>query len=122
MTDAATRRRVLIVEDEAALLRVYERRYGNRYHLALAESGAQARRLFETFAPEVVVLDLQLPDADGVDLLREFRAANPSLPVLITSAYASMKPVVEVLGLEHSGYLVKPFDLDELGHCIDDLH
>ena len=48
--------------------------------------------------------------------MREQRA---ELPVVITTAYASMRPVVEMLGLAHSGFLVKPFELEELGALID---
>jgi DNA-binding response OmpR family regulator len=71
------------------------------------------------FAPELVVLDLRLPDTDGIDLLRELRALRPSLRVVVTTSYASMQPLFEVLGIPYSGYLVKPFSLSDLEAEID---
>lgn len=117
---ASTRpRRILVVEDDAALQSAYGRYFAKRYELAFAGTGAQARERFQGFAPEVVVLDLHLPDTDGIELLRELREAEPGIPIVITSGYTSMLPVVELLGIAHSGYLVKPFDLDTLRACID---
>jgi len=67
-------------------------------------------------------MDLHLPDADGIEVLRQMRDAQPVLPIVITSGYASLLPVVEVLGIAHHGYLVKPFELDTLRACIDAAH
>ena len=71
-------------------------------------------------APDGRAVDLQ-PDTDGVDLLRRIRLSQPELPVIITTAYMSIEPQLKVLDLPHSGYIVKPFRLDELGARIDAL-
>jgi DNA-binding response OmpR family regulator len=65
------------------------------------------------------VLDLRLPDTDGMDLLRDLRALQPDLRVVVTTSYASMQPLFEVLGIPYCGYLVKPFSLTELQAAID---
>jgi DNA-binding response OmpR family regulator len=117
--DAETPRRVLFVEDEPGLRRAYQRYFGTRYQIALAGSGEEARLQLTSLNPDVMVLDLNLPDTDGIDLLREFRAQHEKLAVIITTSYASMEPLVEVLGIKHSGYLVKPFDLGDLNAQID---
>ena len=62
---------------------------------------------------------MRLPDTDGVELLRRIRLSQPDLPVIITTAYMSIEPQLKVLNLPHSGYIVKPFRLDELGARID---
>jgi two-component system, OmpR family, response regulator len=54
-----------------------------------------------------------------VELLRRIRLSQPDLPVIITTAYMSIEPQLKVLNLPHSGYIVKPFRLDELGARID---
>src|SRR2546430_6737520 len=72
------RRKVLFVEDEAALRRTYDRCFAARYDVAFAGSGTEARRQLEKFRPEVLVLDLRLPDTDGVTLLQEIRASHRS--------------------------------------------
>ncbi|HXL09996.1 MAG TPA: response regulator [Gemmatimonadales bacterium] len=115
------RRKVLFVEDEAALRRTYDRCFAARYDVAFAGSGTEARRQLEQFHPEVLVLDLRLPDTDGVTLLQEIRASHPKLPVIVTTSYVSMEPLITVLDLGHSGYLVKPFDMDDLAARIDAL-
>lgn len=119
MPATGVRRRVLFVEDEVALQSAYRRYFEPRYDMAFAGTGAEALERFGRFGPDVVVIDLHLPDTDGIDVLRQMRDARPVLPIVITSGYASMLPVVEVLGIAHSGYLVKPFELDVLRACID---
>lgn len=119
MPATGTRRRVLFVEDEVALHGAYGRYFQQRYELAFAATGAEALKRLAAFEPQVVVIDLHLPDTDGIDLLRTMREAVPDLAVVITSGYASMLPIVETLGIAHSGYLVKPFELETLRACID---
>ena len=113
------RRRVLFVEDESTLRRTYKRFFTERYDVAFAASGSEARSQMERFSPEVLVLDLRLPDTDGITLLQEIRQSRPSLPVIVTTSYVSMEPLINVLDLGHSGYLVKPFDLEDLAARID---
>ncbi|MBI4421741.1 MAG: response regulator [Gemmatimonadetes bacterium] len=112
-------RRVLFVEDEATLRSAYQRYFASRYAMAFAATGARGMEQLEAFGPDVLVLDMRLPDTDGVDVLREMRAQRPNLPVVVTTAYASMQPLLEVLGLAHSGFLIKPFELEALGVAID---
>ena len=119
MTQATRRRRVLIVEDEPALRLSYDRAFRPRYDLAFASNGAEAMEQLEQHQPEVAVLDMRLPDTDGIELLRRIRVSHPNLPVIITTAYLSIEPQLKVLDLPHSGYIVKPFRLDELGARID---
>jgi DNA-binding response OmpR family regulator len=118
-SETGQQRRVLFVEDEAGLRQAYQRFFHGRYELAFAPTGAEARVRVRDFAPDLVVLDLRLPDTDGMDLLRELRALRPSLRAVITTSYASMQPLFEVLGIEYSGYLVKPFSLSDLQAEID---
>jgi DNA-binding response OmpR family regulator len=119
MVAAGQKRRVLFVEDEAALQTSYARYFTSRYEMAFARTGAEAMQQLESFEPEVLVLDLRLPDTDGIALLQRIRQKRATLPVVVTTAYVSMEPLMHVLDLGHSAYLVKPFGLDELGARID---
>jgi DNA-binding response OmpR family regulator len=97
----------------------YERYFDTRYQMAFARTGAEALQQLSAFHPDVLVLDLRLPDTDGIALLQQIRQGHRDLPVVVTTAYVSMEPLMSVLELGHSGYLVKPFDLGELGARID---
>jgi len=119
MERAASRRKVLFVEDEPLIRSTYERRFKSDYEMAFAASGTEGLRQLQSFEPDVVVLDMRLPDTDGVALLQEIRSSHPGLPVIVTTAYVSMEPLMNVLDLSHSGYLVKPFDMDDLAARID---
>lgn len=121
MTEPLQRRRVLFVEDEPALRFSYERFFRNRYDLAFAATGAEAIEQLRSARPDVLILDMRLPDTDGVDLLRRVREERPELPVLVTTAYVSMEPRLRVLDLPFQGYLIKPFELRDLGDRIDAL-
>lgn len=112
--EAAARPRILFIEDEMGLREAYQRYFARRYDIAVVETGAEGRRQAETFAPDVVVLDLKLPDADGMDILRALRIRRSDLRAIITTSYASQQPVFDMLGIPVNGYLVKPFSLGEL--------
>lgn len=107
------------MEDEAALRTSYERFFSDRYDLAFAGTGAEGLKRLEEFSPDVLVLDLRLPDTDGIALLQTIRRTHARLPVVVTTAYVSMEPLMSVLDLEHSAYLVKPYDLNDLAARID---
>src|SRR5688500_20248369 len=98
------RRRVLIVEDEPALRQQYERHFRPRYDLAFAATGAAAMVRLTEATPDVAVLDMRLPDTDGVALLRQIHAAQPRPPVIITTAYLSIEPQPHLLDLPYPGY------------------
>lgn len=112
-------RKVLIVEDEPDLCRAYQRYFRTRYGLAFAGSGAEAMTLMAAFEPDVVVLDMHLPDTDGIDLLKRIREVRPTIPVVITTAYLSIEPLMQVMGVGYSGHLLKPFPLEQLAGLID---
>src|SRR5688500_1179374 len=71
MPDSPTR--VMFVEDEATLRKSYEMFFADRYEMEFAASGAEAVTKVKPFAPEVVVLDLRLPDTDGIEVMRRVR-------------------------------------------------
>ncbi|OGU07984.1 MAG: hypothetical protein A2W29_08990 [Gemmatimonadetes bacterium RBG_16_66_8] len=119
MSEAVTGRRVLIVEDEMALVSAYRRFFAARYEMAFAGTGDQAQRTSAVFTPHVAVVDLSLPDTDGFEVVRVLRERWPTLPVIITTGFASMVPVVESMGLGPAACLVKPFPLDDLRAAID---
>lgn len=106
--------RVLVVDDEPALARalaVILR--ANRYEAMVAATGAAAIEAVASWHPELVVLDLGLPDLDGMDVLRAVRNWS-NVPVVVLSARQTSDDKVEALDAGADDYITKPFGMDEL--------
>ena len=111
---------VVVIDDELLIRKSLTKVLRARgYRVETAATGSAGVELVERIRPQVAILDMRLPDTDGVELLRRIRVTHPDLPVIITTAYMSIEPQLKVLDLPHSGYIVKPFRLDELGARID---
>ncbi|WP_009959624.1 sigma-54-dependent transcriptional regulator [Verrucomicrobium spinosum] len=107
--------RILIIEDEAALASAIgqlTRRMG--FEPLLAASAAQGLEQLRRRRPDLVVLDIGLPDRSGLEVLQEIRSIDADLPVLIITAHGHLQNAVEAKKRGASGYLVKPLDLREL--------
>ncbi|TAN21634.1 MAG: sigma-54-dependent Fis family transcriptional regulator [Acidobacteria bacterium] len=110
-----TKPRILIVDDERLLRWALERKcveWG--YEPQPAESCAQARQLCQTGVPDLVLLDIRLPDGNGVDLLRELRTGAQPPAVILITADPKLDDVKTALRLGAFDYLSKPIDFDEL--------
>jgi two-component system, OmpR family, KDP operon response regulator KdpE len=106
---------VLLVEDDAETRAALVRALRSRgYRVDEAPDGHTALRRWEARRPDVVVLDLGLPDIDGLDLIRRFRR-EAATPVLILSARDMEREKVEALERGADDYVTKPFGMDELG-------
>lgn len=119
MTPPAPRRKVLFVEDESALRISYQRFFNGRYDLVFAATGAEALTQLRDEKPDIMVLDMRLPDTNGVEVLRKVRETHPDIPVIITTSYLSVEPQLRMLGLTYTNYLLKPFRLHELDVQLD---
>ncbi len=107
--------KLLLVEDDAAMQLSLRRSFERRGLQVLAlSSGREALARWPQWQPEVVVLDLSLPDLDGLDLLAQARAAGLRTPVLILTARGTVGDRILGLNVGADDYLPKPFDLDEL--------
>ena len=106
--------RILVADDETQLRRAVRRGLeGHGYAVREAEDGAGAVREFAAFKPDVVLLDLIMPDMTGVDVCREMRASSAT-PVIILSVVGEEQRKVEALDAGADDYLTKPFGMDEL--------
>jgi two-component system response regulator HydG len=109
------RPRVLIVDDHLAMAETIADSLGERGYeaLAIASSKDAAKRLLdEPF--DALVTDLRMPEIDGLELLRISRAAAPSRPVIVMTAYSAVESAIESIRQGAFHYLTKPFKVDEL--------
>src|SRR5689334_21053099 len=107
--------RVLLVEDDATIGRALEQSLrAQGYAVTLAPDGRSARHVFTQALPDLVVLDLGLPDMDGLDLCRELRESAPEVSILVLTARDEEIDVVVGLDAGANDYVTKPFRLGEL--------
>jgi DNA-binding NtrC family response regulator len=108
-------RTVLIVDDEVKFVEVLSVALkGFGYRVLTANDGAQALKLFEADPAEVVLTDLRMPGMSGGDLLKELRRRAPDVPVIIMTAYSSLKDAVNLAKEGAFDYLAKPLEIDAL--------
>ena len=107
--------RVLVVDDEPTLseLLAMALRYEG-WEVRTAADGASAVRTARDFRPDAVVLDVMLPDFDGLEVLRRLRAQTPDVPVLFLTARDSVEDRVAGLTVGGDDYVTKPFSLEEV--------
>jgi DNA-binding NtrC family response regulator len=107
--------RILVVDDDPATRQSLRDLLGLAgYATAGAATSTEARQLAETEEPALAVLDLVLPDGDGIRLVTDLRAAWPGMPALIVTGYVETRSIVEAMRAGVHDYLTKPVDPDVL--------
>lgn len=111
---------ILIIEDDSAIqlaLKVFFEK--KNYEVLLADTGAKGLDIARKNLPDIVLLDLRLPDIYGLELLRKIKADRPESMVYIMTAFGEVKDVIAAINLGAENYFQKPVDLEELGAIID---
>jgi len=119
-TPALSRPLLLVVDDEPPVLKVVERlaaRVG--FDVVTCASGAEAMRTLMRKPADLAMLDLRMPDVNGLDLLRQIRSAVPGCEVILMTAYGAVDSAVEAIKLGAREYLTKPFDFDRLRQVLE---
>jgi DNA-binding NtrC family response regulator len=107
--------RILIVDDEDGMRRLLSRvltREG--YETSAVGSGAEALRLVASERFDLVVTDIKMPEMDGLQLLAELKEYEPSLPIIVITAYGTIENAVQALRSGAYDYIAKPFENDEI--------
>jgi DNA-binding NtrC family response regulator len=106
---------LLVVDDELPVLKVVERLAAKvGFDVMACANGASALRALMKRPADLAMVDLHMPDVNGLDLLRQIRAQVPSCEVILMTAYAAVDSAVEAIKLGAREYLTKPFDFDRL--------
>ena len=111
---------VLIIDDEATLaenVQTYMSRRG--YDARAVGDGKQGLAILETFKPDLVLLDYDLPDIDGLDVLRQIRAIDRQVKVIMLTGKGGVQLAVDAMKLGAHDYLSKPVSLSELKLLLD---
>lgn len=102
---------VLVIEDTSSLQMIYRATLGKAgYQVRIAATAAAGLALFREAVPDVVLLDLQLPDRDGLTLMRDFLALHPDTRVIVVTAHGSVNLAVQAMRAGAHDFLVKPVE------------
>jgi DNA-binding NtrC family response regulator len=108
-------RRILIIDDERPIQLTLEALLGRHgYDADIAGTAATGARLLESKKPALVLLDLQLPDADGLQMLDQIKTEHPGIPVIILSAHDSLSNAIESIKRGAFHFISKPYAPEEL--------
>ncbi len=106
-------KKILIIDDEDSIHLLYSEEFEEEgYEVYGALSGEDALDKLNNISPDLVILDINMPGMDGIEVLRKIKEINPNLPVILSSAYQEFKQ--DLASWASDDYIVKSANLDEL--------
>lgn len=107
------KKRILLVDDEQGIQLLYRGEFEDEgYEIDSAWNGEEALQKFRDNPPDLVILDINMPDMNGIEVLRQMKEMNDALPVILCSAYPEFKQDFGTWASED--YIVKSANIDEL--------
>src|SRR3990172_12359571 len=120
MPDGTDSETILVVDDEAGIRHSVRGILADEgYRVLEAEDGRGALRLIESERPRLVILDIWMPEMDGIELLRRIRDSDPVTPVIVISGHGNIETAVTATKLGAFDFIEKPFSLDGLLPVVD---
>ncbi len=114
---------VLLVDDETEFLETLVKRLKKRkLDVTSAESGKEALQMLQQNPVDVVVLDVRMPDMDGLETLKEIKKLRPAVEVIMLTGHANVEVAMQGMELGAFDYLMKPMDIDELLYKLQDAY
>ncbi len=111
---------VLIIDDDPLIRKTLSSHLAKKgFEVGLAEFGDEGIRMFSETCPDLVILDIRLPDTDGIEVLRKIKEMNSRVYVLIMTAYDDMRTTVDAIKLGAFEYLVKPLNYIDLDLTVE---
>lgn len=111
---------VLVIDDDPLIRKTLSSYLSKKgFEALVAEDGEEGLQKYEEHIPDLVILDIRLPDVDGLEVLGRIREKNPNASIIIMTAYDDMKTTIEAIKSGAFEYLVKPLDYVELDLTID---
>ena len=113
-------KKILVVDDEPEVRKLMEHFLTSKgYDVRIAENGRVGLAALDSFRPDLVLLDMHMPEMDGAETLRELAVRAPTLPVIMVTVNEDVETTSQLLQLGASDYVPKPFNLDYLEQAIN---
>ena len=107
--------KILVIDDEERMCWALERALSHEgYQVVTATRGLRGIELARETEPSLVILDLKMPDIGGIEVLKEIKGINPSIPVIMITAHGSIDTAIEAMKIGATDYITKPFKLEEI--------
>lgn len=110
---------ILIVDDENGVLQSFNMIFGSDHNLFLADTAEKALRIFNSHSIDLILLDILLPDSDGLELLKKFKETESETEIIMVSAVKEIKTAVKAMKYGAYDYVVKPFVVDDIINIVD---
>ena len=105
---------ILVVDDERGVRQSFNMALKNKYHVLLAATGEKAVDILQKNSIDLILLDILLPDIDGIDLLKKFKKTEPNTEIIMITAVNDLRTAVKAIKLGAYEYIIKPFIVDEV--------
>lgn len=106
--------KILVIDDEHSVRWAFEKALQKaNYEVALADNGLKGLNLYHEFKPDLIFVDIRMPEMDGLQLLEKVMEDDPSALVIVMTAYSDMETTVNAMKLGAYDFLAKPFNIDE---------
>src|SRR3954453_14713399 len=119
MAEPSVKQRLLIVDDDPNIVAGLQALLADEWDVKTAMTTREARSVFADFSPDVVLLDMNLPDGNGVDVLHDLKMYSEAVSVIMMSGVATVDSVVESMKLGAETFLQKPFDYSLLSLTLE---
>ncbi|MDA8746516.1 response regulator, partial [Rubripirellula amarantea] len=111
---------LLVIDDEASIRKAFERAFSSDTTTVLtAKNAADGEAVFADAKPDVVVIDLSLPDTSGLECFKRLREIDPRVPVIFITGHGTVESAIEATKLGAYDYLFKPLELSEIRALLD---
>lgn len=114
------RKSIIIIDDELLIRDLLYDHFSEReWVVSVSESGEKSLELLRNRAYNIALVDLRMPDMDGLSFIRKIRDLYPSLPVVIMTGFPTVETAVEAIHLKVDDYFIKPFNINKLYKTIE---
>ncbi len=114
--------KLLLADDEGivtdSLRFIIEKKFPDKFEIEIAKTGRQVIEMAEVFRPDIAFMDIQMPGINGIEAMKELRQSNPSIVLIIMSAYDKFEYAREAINLNVLDYLNKPFNKDMIADVL----
>ena len=113
-------KKILVVDDEPEVRKLMEHFLIDKgYEVRVAGNGREGLDALDTFTPDLVLLDMHMPELDGAEMLKQLAIRSPTLPVIMVTVNEDVETTSRLLQLGAADYVPKPFNLDYLEQAIN---